>query len=70
MNVTRWNPFRRPGGVFDRIRRSFARPGQHWEGRLEAPTIADWAPAVEISESEHRYLIKLSEARKKAISNC
>jgi HSP20 family protein len=55
--------------VFDRFNRPFVRHGSRREGGQEVMTIADWAPAVEISESEGEYLIKmeLPEVRKEDV---
>ena len=60
MTLTRWNPFRDMEDVFDRFNRSCSRhPATRGEGSNEIMTIADWAPTVDISETETEFLIKV-----------
>ncbi len=51
MTLTRWNPLREMDEVLDRFNRSF--------GNQEQMTVADWAPSVDISETDDEYLIKV-----------
>lgn len=70
MTLTRWNPFRDMEDVFDRFNRSYSRmPAPRREGSNEIMTIADWAPTVDISETDTEFLIKveLPEVRKEDV---
>ena len=60
MTLTRWNPFRDMEEIFDRFNRSSGRlPAPRSEGSQELMTIADWAPSVDVSETDNEYLIKV-----------
>lgn len=60
MTLTRWSPFREMEDLFDRFSRSFGRlPATRGEGDRETMTVADWAPTVDITESDNEYLIKV-----------
>jgi HSP20 family protein len=63
--LMRWDPFRELEDMSDRLNRVFARPAARTNGK-EALTVADWAPTVDISETESEYLIKaeLPEVKK------
>jgi HSP20 family protein len=69
MRVIKWEPFRDADDVFDRFiadtMRRWARPGTE-----AAPAAHDWAPAVDVSETDTEYLIKaeLPEVRKEDVS--
>lgn len=69
MRVIKWEPFRDADDVFDRFiadtMRRWARPGTE-----AAPATHDWAPAVDVSETDTEYLIKaeLPEVRKEDVS--
>ncbi len=70
MTLSTWNPFREMEEILDRFghsRRRFPMPKS--EGGQEIMTLADWTPTVDISESEHEYLIKveLPEVRKEDV---
>ena len=70
MTLTRWNPLRDMDEIFDRFNRSFSRlPAPRGEGNQELMTIADWAPTVDVSETDDEYLIKveLPEVRKEDV---
>ncbi len=56
--LTRWDPFRELEELSDRLNRVFGRPASRRDDGKEALTVADWVPAVDISESEGEYLIK------------
>ncbi len=56
MSLVKWDPFRELEEVSDRLNRLFGRPlARRGE---EAMAVADWAPAVDISETDAAYLIK------------
>jgi HSP20 family protein len=62
MNLVRWDPMREMEELSDRLTRAFS--GRPWmtrspvaEGR-EALTVPDWAPMVDITETDNEYLIK------------
>jgi HSP20 family protein len=55
MTLTRWNPLREMEDLFETFAR---RPALRGDGGQENVTLADWAPRVDISESEEEYLIK------------
>ena len=59
MTLTRWNPFREMEEILDR----------YSNGRQELMTVADWAPTVDVSETDDEYLIKveLPEVRKEDV---
>lgn len=70
MTLTRWNPFRDMEDMFDRFNRSCGRlPAMRGEGSSEVLTIADWAPSVDISETDTEFVIKveLPEVRKEDV---
>jgi HSP20 family protein len=56
--VARWDPFRELEELSERLNRVFGRPPVRRDNSKEALTVADWVPAVDISESEGEYLIK------------
>lgn len=58
MALVRWDPFRELEEVSDRLNRMFARPATRTANAKETMTVADWTPAVDISESEGEYQIK------------
>ena len=70
MTLTRWYPFREMEQMLDRFGRSIGRlPATPSEGGQETMTLADWAPTVDIAESDAEYLIKveLPEVRKEDV---
>ncbi len=56
--VARWDPFRELEELSERLNRVFGRPSVRRDNNKEALTVADWIPAVDISESEGEYLIQ------------
>ena len=58
MNLVRWDPFRELEEMSNRLNRIFHRPARRTGNGKEALTIADWAPSVDISETDSEYLIK------------
>jgi HSP20 family protein len=73
MQLTRWDPFREMEELSDRLGRSwplgFMRPFGRHEGGEEALVVADWAPLVDVEETDQEYLIKaeLPEVRKEDV---
>jgi HSP20 family protein len=55
--LMRWDPFRELEEVSERLNRMFARPATRTNGK-ETMTVADWAPTVDISETDGEYQIK------------
>jgi HSP20 family protein len=64
----RWDPFRELEEMSDRLNRMFARPAARTNGK-ETMIVADWAPTVDISETEGEYQIKaeIPEVRKEDV---
>ena len=63
MSLVRWDPFRELEEMSERLNRAFGglgRPGvaRASEAGREALTVPDWAPVVDISETDGEYLIK------------
>lgn len=68
MNIAKWNPLRELEDMQTRLNRLFTDlPIRQPEG--EGLFFADWAPAVDIQETEHEYLIKaeLPEMKKEDV---
>lgn len=63
MTPSRWNPFREIEDLMDRYNKLFAStrmmPAEDVGGSRELLAKADWAPAVDISETEKDYRIKV-----------
>ena len=60
MTGTRWDPLRELEEMSDRLNRVISRPGAgtpNGNGK-EVMTVADWVPAVDISETESEYAIQ------------
>ena len=71
MTLIRLNPFREMEDLFDRFSRSLARSTpERGDGGQEQMTLADWAPRVDISESDSEYQLKveLPEVRKEDVN--
>jgi len=68
MTLVRWDPFRELEDMSERLNRVFSRPVVRPSGK-ETLTVADWAPTVDISETEQEYLIKaeLPEVKKEDV---
>jgi HSP20 family protein len=65
-----WDPFREFQDLSDRLNRIFQGNQQNGhEGREQALTVFDWAPAVNISETEKAYLVQadLPEVKKENV---
>ena len=60
MTLVRWNPFREMEEILDRVNRNTAgRPLLKGTTGQESMAIADWAPSVDISETDREYRIKM-----------
>jgi HSP20 family protein len=55
--LTQWRPLRDLTDWENRIERFFGLPARA-NGGKESITVAQWAPAVDISEDEHEFLVK------------
>ena len=68
MNLVKWNPFRELEDMQTRLNRFFP---EGWPRRTEndGPFFADWAPPVDIEETDGEYLIKaeLPDVRKEEV---
>jgi len=58
MNLIKWDPFRELEEVSTRLNRIFGRSLARSESGNEMLAVADWAPSVDISETDSAYLIK------------
>ena len=67
--TTRWDPFKELEEIGDRFNRIFGRLPEYRPMNKEALTVADWVPAVNISEDDKEYVIKaeLPEVDKKDV---
>jgi HSP20 family protein len=55
MQLTKWDPFREMEDVFDRYSKALSWPRL---GGSEIMTGGDWAPRVDIAETENEFIIK------------
>lgn len=55
MNLVKWDPFRELEEVSSRLNRLF---GQRSPAREDTPLFADWAPAIDVQETEKEFLVK------------
>lgn len=58
MNLIKWDPLRELEGVSNSLNRIFGRAPARTESNNEMLTMADWAPSVDISETDAAYLVK------------
>lgn len=58
MNLVKWDPFRELEDVSKRLNRIFGQPPARTESDNEMLAVADWAPSVDISETDSAYLVK------------
>ncbi|MBI1887572.1 MAG: Hsp20/alpha crystallin family protein [Nitrosomonadales bacterium] len=58
MNLIKWDPFSELEEVSNRLNRIFGRAPARTEADNEMLAVADWAPSVDISETDAAYLIK------------
>lgn len=56
--LTRWHPFREMEGFFDPYARAMHRALLRHEERGAASEIADWAPTVDVSETDDAYEVR------------
>jgi HSP20 family protein len=66
MSLTKWNPAREIEDLFDRYSRAIGWPGN---GNQELIKTGDWAPQVDISETDKEFVIKaeIPEVEKKDV---
>jgi HSP20 family protein len=64
-----WDPVRQIEDMEHRLEQFFGRPARTTNGGKETLTVAQWAPAVDITEDEKEYLIKaeLPEIKKEDV---
>ncbi len=55
MNLLRWDPLRELEDMTDRLNRIFGRQETRRLNGKEMMTVADWIPAVDISETEREF---------------
>ncbi|MBU1053120.1 MAG: hypothetical protein KKC46_04725 [Proteobacteria bacterium] len=55
MELMKWNPWREIEDMFDRYTKAL---GQPRSGGHELITAGDWAPSVDISETDTEFVIK------------
>jgi HSP20 family protein len=58
MKLARWDPFRELEDMSTRLNRLFTQPALGRPAEGEAEAFADWAPAIDVQETETEYLIK------------
>lgn len=58
MNLVKWDPFKELEEVSNRLNRVFGRSPARAESSNEMLAVADWAPSVDISETDTAYLVK------------
>lgn len=58
MNLVKWDPFRELEDVTNRLNRIFGQSLARSESGQNMLAVADWAPSVDISETDSAYLIK------------
>jgi HSP20 family protein len=58
MNLVRWDPFRELEEVSTRLNRLFNQPFGRRLIENEGSLLAEWAPAIDVQETEGEYLIK------------
>jgi len=58
MNLVKWDPFRELEDVTNRLNRIFGQSLARSESGQNMLAVADWAPSVDISETDSEYLIK------------
>lgn len=58
MTLVRWDPFRELEEMSNRLHRMYNRPAPPQTNGKEAIVVADWAPSVDVSETDGAYQIK------------
>lgn len=57
MTLVRWDPFRELEEMSNRLHRMYSRPTAPQTNGKEAIVVADWAPSVDVSETDGEYQI-------------
>ena len=67
--LTRWNPVRDLEDIHSRLSNALRLPTIQKDGDKELMTVAEWTPAVDITEDEKEYLLKaeLPELKKEDV---
>ena len=58
MNLTKWDPFKELEDMSQRLNRLFGGPVARSDAGREPLKTADWAPSVDISETDDAYTVK------------
>ncbi len=58
MTLVRWDPFRELEDMSNRLHRMYSPPTAPQTNGKEAIVVADWAPSVDVSETDGEYQIK------------
>lgn len=58
MNLVKWNPFGELEDISNRLNQIFGRSAAQAGAGHETMKVVDWAPSVDISETDKAYLIK------------
>ena len=58
MSIVRWDPFRELEEMSDRLNRAFGKSTLAREGGKDAMIAFDWAPSVDISETNEEFVVK------------
>jgi len=69
MNLVRWDPFRELEEVSSRLNRFFNQPLARRAADDEGTLLAEWAPAIDVQETDTEYLVKadLPEVQKEDV---
>ena len=69
MNVARWNPLRELEEMSERLNRFLGRKDDRRSNDRELMTVADWAPSVDISETDEAFhiAVELPEVKKEDV---
>ena len=69
MNMVRWDPFRELEDMSTRLNRVFGQPLTRRSGEEDGTFFADWAPAIDVQETDAEYLMKadLPEVKKEDV---
>jgi HSP20 family protein len=58
MNLVRFDPFRELEEMSSRLNRFFAQPASRRASEDDGAFFADWAPAIDVQETDREYLLK------------
>ena len=58
MNLVRFDPFRELEEMSSRLSRFFGQPATRRPGEEDGAFFADWAPAIDLQETDKEYLLK------------